>query len=201
MDDNEDPDHELLVHGHVHSDYEQKPSEDRAAAGGWYRDEYQIYYRPTDHQDRFMKGWLDFGRQMSDSISTAVFSRLKVEKGPGMCVKCHSIDESENQITINWQAKKPRQHRKNFVRFSHVAHINLVGGKGCVTCHAIDREVDYISAFEDMNLQMFQGNFKDINKSTCADCHTEGKTNQDCLTCHNYHVGDFVPDYSDISNP
>ena len=200
LDDNEDPNHEELVHGHSHQEHERLPMEDLASAGGWYRDSYQIYYRPTDHGDRFMKGWLDFG-VWNSSRSSDVFKKLSTQKGPSMCVKCHSIDSTEDGLEINWEAKKPVQSRKGFVRFSHMAHVSLVGDEGCVTCHAIDKKTDYLSSFENLNPLSFQGNFQDIDNVTCANCHTEGKTRQNCLTCHNYHVGDFVPDYSEISHP
>ena len=35
------------------------PDEDRMQAGGWFREDFALRYRPTGHADAFIRAWLD----------------------------------------------------------------------------------------------------------------------------------------------
>ena len=207
---------DLVLADDEDADHEVRPSEDRAYGGGWYRDNYEIYYRPTDHADRFLKAWLDFSAGVDQSAS--IFGLLSADNAPGGCIACHSIDDTDHgdtqintqntqsKISVNWRGHTPRAHQRSFTQFSHVSHINLVGNmpnsdQGCITCHNLNKQADYLSSFDDYDASTFKSNFNNIDNAVCADCHTEDKTQQNCLTCHNYHVGDFPPNYSQISHP
>ncbi len=169
------------------------PSEDRAAAGGWYLDEFQIRYRPTDHADRFVKAWVDVSSEQSTELYANVFKSISDESTPGSCFKCHSIDKVENGAKVNWRVRQSDPQIHEFNKFSHVAHFNLLDQDGCSTCHAFDKESDFAKGFEDQDPLTFASNFKSISQQTCTQCHQEDKVGETCLTCHSYHIGSFAP--------
>ena len=174
------------------------PIEDRANAGGWYREEFQIRYRPTDHADRFLKAWLDFGAISKNDDVAKVFGMLSGDNSPGNCLYCHSVDATETGTIVNWTGAVPTLNLRRFTPFSHVAHVGLVNQEGCVTCHGLNKEADYMAAFEHRDVTRFESGFNDIDKATCAGCHNEEKTQQNCLTCHDYHVGEFPAGYEEL---
>ncbi len=53
----------------------------------------------------------------------------------------------------------------------------------------------YASAFEpgQHDPSVFHSNFRTIDKAACASCHQSGHVRDDCLLCHNYHIGRFKP--------
>ena len=68
-----------------------------AEYGGWYRQDYTIYYRPTGHKDKFIQSWLVLtGPQApkgGTSPAAAVFDYLTSKDAQGSCTKCHSVDD------------------------------------------------------------------------------------------------------------
>lgn len=170
--------------------------EDWNSSGGWYRDEFVLRYRPTGHADGFIRAWLDLtgasGQQLKESGE--VFEGLVDSKAPGLCGKCHSVDtQADGGQKVNWQAYEPADGLKKSVRFSHAAHFSLLDEKGCMTCHKRDAKADYAGSFKDRNPATFNANFKPLPRAVCAECHTAAKAGDNCLTCHNYHLGIYQP--------
>ena len=68
-----------------------------AEYGGWYRQDYAIFYRPTGHKDKFIYSWLFLtGPQApkgDTSPAAAVFDFLTSKDAQGSCTKCHSVDD------------------------------------------------------------------------------------------------------------
>ena len=60
-----------------------------------------------------------------------------------------------------------------------------------LTCHDLTRTSQYAKSFEDYNPHEFASNFKAMTIDTCRECHNAEQAGSDCMTCHNYHVGDF----------
>jgi predicted CXXCH cytochrome family protein len=171
-----------------------RAAEDWAAAGGWYIDEFALRYRPVGHADPFLRAWLDVAGQSAAMPGRAaahrVFDQLSATAAPGACVKCHSIDQAAgSDPSVNWRAPRPTPEEHRFTVFSHVAHLPLLGDKGCLTCHALDREADYGAGFKDRNPATFASSFKPPTREACAACHAESAAGEDCVMCHNYHVG------------
>lgn len=165
-------------------------------AGGWYRDDFTLRYRPIGHADGFIRNWLDLTANVA--IAAPLFDQLSNSKAPGNCMRCHSIDRDGNgQLLINWrsdgsrleQASKPR----HFTRFRHAPHLNLQEENGCQTCHALNSDADYAASFAQHDVFQFNSNFHSIEKSRCESCHNETAENQNCLSCHRYHVTDLQP--------
>jgi hypothetical protein len=178
---------------------ETASGEDWNLAGGWYRDDFTLRYRPTGHADGFIFAWLNLTGELAGKLpeSARVFENLASPKAPGLCVKCHSVDQVKatetKQFLVNWQAYKPEDGLKTSIHFSHSAHFSLLGDKGCLTCHIRDDEADYAAGFKDRNPATYKANFKPLPRQVCAECHTSAKAGDKCLTCHNYHLGTFQP--------
>ena len=168
-------------------------TEDRVAFGGWYRDEFQLRYRPTDHADRFIKSWIDASANQGADVLSDVFSSISDSGAPGACMKCHSVDVVGQETKVNWKVRQSDPQQHEFTRFSHEAHFNLLDQQGCQTCHQFDKDSDFAIGFENNDPHTFSSNFLSISQKTCAQCHQPEKAEENCLTCHNYHVGDFKP--------
>ena len=49
-------------------------------------------------------------------------------------------------------------------------------------------QADYMASFKNFDGNQWSSNFKSIEKKTCMQCHVKSKINQDCQTCHIYHL-------------
>ena len=180
-------------------DVEMAGVEDRMAAGGWYRDDFVLRYRPVGHADAFMKNWLDItGAATGNQAATAIFGELSADKGVGLCIKCHSVDsngkpEVDGAMSVNWRGRLPVPNHRGFTKYSHTAHFSLMDEKGCRNCHVRDPEADVSAAYADADPHKSVSNFVPIDKNFCAQCHVPTAAGDSCLTCHNYHIGDLPP--------
>ncbi len=180
-------------------DTEEKTSAESASiVGGWYLQDFVLFYRPSGHQDRFLLGWLELtgSGQFSSAQENrpAIFEALSNRKAPGMCAKCHSIDKAgERGFRVNWSPRQPALNVRDFTIFSHAPHFSLLDEKGCMTCHQLAKDADYPASYKNSDPKTFESNFGSIPKTLCADCHTEGRASNQCLTCHNYHIGHVKP--------
>lgn len=174
-----------------------------AAAGGWYRDEFSLQYRPTGHQDLMISEWMNLTQNPRQAVdaeaANAVFETLADPKAPGRCIKCHSIESGTQgtavQNKVQWTGARPVLHQNTFTTFSHTAHLRLLDEKeGCLGCHSLKTgDVDFASGYKDRDSQSFNSNFAMIKRETCAACHTETAAGASCTTCHDYHIGVFPP--------
>ena len=194
-----DPDKPAAAPSPVVETAELPPSLDGetwAEAGGWYRDDFSIRYRPLGHADPFMVAWFDLAAALKGSKSSGAANRLldvlAEPKAPGRCGKCHSVDTvGDGPAVIHWRAKRPAADDHQFTQFSHRAHFSLLDEEGCLSCHSMDGAVDSASGYKDGDPKTFAANFKPISRETCARCHTPSNAGDSCLSCHNYHVGNF----------
>lgn len=172
-------------------------------AQGWIRSDIDmtLYYQPTHHEDAFMKLLLEASRKstvQSGEIFNQIAGNADSPKA-GRCLKCHS-QTSDNTNGINWTSERIDPEHRPFTRFSHVAHFRNVGmldNNGCYTCHPLNIATDrqpFLEAFRYFNPKSSGdhiGNFTPIKTETCAQCHVAAHAGDNCLTCHNYHVGKF----------
>jgi hypothetical protein len=150
--------------------------------GGWHAGEFFLRYRALRHQDPVIKAWLDFAA--AAEIEGLSKELLGVD-GPGSCVKCHSVSETD-AVRVEWRSAETE--RRALYTYSHVPHLNLLGpGSECETCHALDKKADYAAAFKQIDPKVFNSNFSAIGKKLCAACHQQGQVVENCLTCHKYH--------------
>ncbi len=181
-------------------------AESWAEYGGWYRQDYAIFYRPTGHKDKFIYSWLFLTgpktRKDGTTPATAVFNVLTNKDAPGSCTKCHSIDDGRNGgRVVNFSPLSASSKSGRFTRFTHEPHFGIVGKRGCLTCHDLAKDRSYLKSYEQGNPQNFASNFSTVKKDVCQGCHASSGVRQDCLTCHNYHVNGVITPIMTTRNP
>jgi hypothetical protein len=168
-----------------------------AEYGGWYRQDFAIYYRPTGHKDKFIYSWLFLtGPQApkgDKGPAAAVFDYLTSKDAQGSCTKCHSVDDiAAKGRVVNFTLPSAKSKQGRFTNFIHEPHFGLLENRGCLTCHELEKASPYLKSYEQGNPLSFASNFGAVKKDLCQTCHTTGMARQDCLLCHDYHVGGVV---------
>ncbi len=168
-----------------------------AEYGGWYRQDYAIFYRPTGHKDKFIYSWLYLtgpqARNGDKSPAAAVFDYLTGKDAQGSCTKCHSVDAIPGQgRVVNFSPRSVESKQGRFTNFIHEPHFGILEARGCLTCHKLEKGRPYLKSYEQGNPQNFVSNFGAVKKDLCQTCHTRKMARQDCLLCHKYHVNDVI---------
>ncbi len=177
-----------------------------AEYGGWYRQDYAIYYRPTGHKDKFIYSWLFLTGPQAPKGDTgpaaAVFDFLSSKDAQGSCTKCHSVDDIQGKgRLVNFSPLSAESKQGRFTNFIHEPHFQAVGigqrigileNRGCLTCHNLEKGAPYLKSYEQGNPQNFVSNFGELKKDLCQTCHTSSTARQDCLLCHKYHVNGVI---------
>ncbi len=168
-----------------------------AVYGGWYRQDYTIYYSPVGHKDKFLHAWLTLVDSSSSKgapdLASQVFAYLAKKDAPGLCTKCHSVDEIQGRgLAVNFSPASIADKQGRFTKFLHEPHFAIMDGKGCVSCHQLKGGDTYLKSYEGRNAQKFSSNFAAVSKEKCQTCHTRGLARQDCLLCHDYHINSAI---------
>jgi hypothetical protein len=168
-----------------------------AEYGGWYRQDYAVFYRPTGHKDKFIYSWLFLtGPQApkgDTSPAAAVFAFLTSKDAQGACTKCHSVDDIQGKgRVVNFSPPSAGSKLGRFTNFIHEPHFGILENRGCLTCHNLEKGRPYLQSYERGNPKNFVSNFGAVKKDLCQTCHTSGMARQDCLLCHKYHVNGVV---------
>ncbi|WP_139247844.1 hypothetical protein [Hyphomicrobium sp. CS1GBMeth3] len=168
-----------------------------AEYGGWYRQDYAIYYRPTGHKDKFIYSWLFLTGPQAPKGATspvaAVFDYLTSKDAQGSCTKCHSVDDIQGKgRVVNFSPLSIESKKGRFTRFIHEPHFGIMDDRGCLTCHKLEKGRPYLKCYEQGDPQRSASNFGAVGKDLCQTCHSVNKARQDCLLCHNYHVDGVV---------
>ena len=177
-----------------------------AEYGGWYKQDYEIFYRPTGHKDKFIYSWLFLtGPQApknDSSPAAAVFDFLTSKDAQGSCTKCHSVDDLQGKgRVVNFSQTSVESKQGRFTSFIHEPHFGTLENRGCLTCHKLEKSGPYLKSYEQGNPQSFASNFGAVKKDLCQTCHTSGMARQDCLTCHDYHVNGVITPIMKTKNP
>ena len=164
-----------------------------AEYGGWYRQDYTIYYRPTGHKDKFIQSWLVLTGPQAPKGATgpaaAVFDYLTSKDAQGSCTKCHSVDDIRGKArVVNFSPVSVQSKQRRFTYFIHEPHMGITDNRGCLTCHSLEKNRPYLKSYEQGNSGKFVASFGAVKKELCQTCHTSGEARQDCLLCHKYHV-------------
>ena len=167
-----------------------------AGFGGWFRQDFILYYRPVTHRDPFMRAWIDLAAKAhgtrAEPDGLALMAVFRDKATPGKCTRCHSQDEQPaGGLKVNWRPYYPVQGFRPFTVFNHSFHFSLVGTKGCATCHELQAGADFAGGYEDLNPKTFQSNFAPMKMQVCTDCHVEESAGDACVQCHRFHVGEF----------
>ena len=176
--------------------------ENWADYGGWYRQDYAIFYRPSGHKDKFIYSWLALTGPHAPKgdarPAAAVFDFLTAKDAQGSCTNCHSVDDLQSQgRVVNFFPPSAASKQGRFTSFIHEPHFQAVGigqrkgvvkNRGCLTCHSLQKANTYLKSYEQGDPQDFSPSFGPVQKNLCLTCHNAGTARQDCLTCHQYHV-------------
>ncbi len=169
----------------------------RTSAGGWYREEIEdlsFRYQPAGHEDAFLRSWLDLAGELGGVDAADVFEVLSGRRLGGTCTKCHSVDRDldgessegpgssgEEFLRVNWRGTHRLPNERAFTDFIHRPHLV----KACQHCHVPSDDYEkngFRKSFEKTDPTVFVPNYAPMTVSTCAECHTEGKTQASCLT-------------------
>lgn len=164
-----------------------------AEYGGWYRQDYAIYYRPSGHKDKFFYAWLFLtGPQAPKNAKTpgaGVFDVLTGKDAQGSCTKCHSVDDLPGKgRLVNFSPPSAESKQGRFTNFVHEPHFGIMEDRGCLTCHSLEKNRPYLKGYEHGNPQDFASNFGEVKQELCKGCHNASAVRQDCSLCHKYHV-------------
>lgn len=185
------------IGGDAQSGYGDIDAEEWADAGGWYRQDYTIYYRPTGHKDKFVYSWLTLtgpaAPRGATSAAAAVFDALTAKDAQGACTKCHSVDDvAGGGRNVNFSPLTAGQKSGRFTRFIHEPHLGLMGERGCLSCHDLAKGEGTLRSYEQGDPKVFASNFGAVKTDTCQACHARGLARQDCGLCHTYHVNGVI---------
>lgn len=177
-----------------------------AEYGGWYRQDYTIYYRPTGHKDKFIQSWLVLtgpqAPKSGTSPAAAVFDYLTSKDAQGSCTKCHSIDDIQGKArAVNFSPASAQSKQGRFTNFVHEPHMGIMDNRGCLTCHGLEKNRPYLKSYEQGNPWKFAASFAAVKKELCQTCHTSGEARQDCMLCHKYHVNGAATPVMSTKNP
>lgn len=172
------------------------PTEQHVSAGGWYVNNraFALNYKPSGHANRVLRAWLDVTRRgaaADHAASRAMFDALRRDAA-ALCVKCHSVERTAGEFTVNWRAQRHDPAVRNFTRFSHKPHLALPTLKDCDACHrptgTLDIKEVYRSSLDPYARTAEQIGFRKVQKQDCASCHQPKLAGDSCLQCHHYHV-------------
>jgi hypothetical protein len=172
-------------------------AESWAEYGGWYRQDYAIFYRPVGHKDKFIFSWLSLTGPRAPkgvkSPAAAVFDLLTNKDAQGSCTKCHSVDDIPGKgRLVNFSPPSVENKQGRFTKFIHEPHFGILENRGCLTCHNLGKGRPYLKSYEQGDPQNFVSNFGAVKKDLCETCHTSSMARQDCLLCHKYHVNGVI---------
>lgn len=164
-----------------------------ADTGGWYRQDYAIFYRPVGHKDKFVASWLRLTGPVAPRGDTrpeaAVFDALTSKDAQGSCTKCHSVDDGPGGGRIvNFTPLTAATKSGKFTRFIHEPHFGVMDDRGCLGCHSLAKDRTMRKTYEQGDPKIFNSNFNPVRKDACQTCHATGLARQDCVLCHDYHV-------------
>lgn len=167
--------------------------EDRTTGGGWAIDDdrLQLTYRPAGHDDPFLRAWLDAIAALPPeraALRDACLAEFSRPGAPGGCLECHSVENVNDRLTINWRGRDRLSEPRGFTKFSHRPHLIQPDLADCTHCHRIDASVDPSAAYTGADPHRFTSEFAPLSKAACVECHRPHAAGDRCTQCHNYHV-------------
>ncbi|HAT50273.1 MAG: cytochrome c3 family protein [Nitrospirae bacterium] len=159
------------------------PMDDEAwtRGGGWYRAGYFLYYRPSGHNDPFLRSWVDLLSRLPDPAAQQLRTVLSDKNAPGVCEKCHRELLKHREEPMHGDGLDIR----SLTRFSHKPHVNALRNN-CQECHRMETTVPSSTSGDPIVSQTM--GFTAITRESCVACHSRDKAGEDCLQCHNYHA-------------
>lgn len=165
----------------------------------WQRDDltFSISYRPKGHADPVAKAWSDLAGRVAfadvDLHAKPLFQAMTSLTGTGLCRTCHTVDRmTDETFSFNWSPEYRDPTIRSFTKFSHGPHLVLPTLRDCRQCHQLNDRLSNHEEFLNFDASQASSNFNPIIKSNCSSCHSEGRTENSCTQCHNYHIGSRI---------
>ncbi len=182
-------------------------------AGGWYRDDadFTMRYRPTRHADAFLRAWLDLAAGLREEYTGVrrILEMLNQPTSPGRCLKCHTLapvtsaasltlavagtesapkkDDEKVPAVVHWTARHPSE--RAFNKFAHTTHFSVFRqAESCFNCHLLASDAPQRTLQSGL-MASAAGDFVPMPKLRCLSCHVPKAAGDNCVLCHNYHVG------------
>jgi hypothetical protein len=170
--------------------------------GRWRVEKYSLQYRPSGHEDDFVRAWLDLSLLLMNSpdnfdptgerfsIGDAAEQLFDVladpdtkpgeARGPGRCTKCHSRTGSDiAEPRLIWAAFQPETRRRGLTRFRHSPHLQLGSQEACLECHRPNAD----NESERAKSRYLEAYLDDVNNSV-PDGNFVAIEKQTCGNCH-----------------
>jgi hypothetical protein len=170
---------------------------DMDPAGMWQSESVRlsILYRPTAHADPVLSGALELLAATPGlaerPLALAMLKQLSSATAPGLCASCHSIEQSNGKIAINWKAYDRTGAPRELTKFSHGPHLVLPQLASCTHCHSIDSTKATAAGDLTWDPHSHDSDFAPLSKQQCAKCHTTQAAGDACQKCHNYHADEI----------
>ncbi len=168
---------------------EELGGESWAALGGWFRDDYAIFYRPVAHRDPFLGAWMNLVAGIDGGRPGArALERLRAKTAPGACGKCHSVDTlPDGKSVVNWKPGISGFEMVSFTRFAHAPHFSITKSD-CSDCHPPSNASGFATTYEQGDPHDYVRGFDPTERKVCVRCHDGRAATDLCTSCHNYHV-------------
>ena len=179
---------------------EFKKASERAIYGGWVRDDLtlSVRYVPTGHADPWMTSWINVMTEATQGrhadLAEELLRTVMKPSSAGQCGSCHSIDRTNDVLEVHWYPKRQIDSDTPFTRFSHGPHLIQAELADCASCHQSLPDSRVMENYKDQNPHVYEPGFEPITKASCAECHVSGAAGDSCLQCHQYHVGELLPE-------
>jgi hypothetical protein len=155
-------------------------SPDLETTVGWYRSgTFDLRYRPSGHQDPFLRNWLEVSTERNDAAPAGVleglFANMAASSAEGGCVKCHSVDAVEGDFAVNWLQKRRDLDSRGANRFLHSPHMTALSVRAQVEI-VEPPPVEEVAAAEDAGEEDAAAAETPIETTvavggSCAQCH------------------------------
>jgi hypothetical protein len=153
---------------------------------GWYRaSTFDLRYRPSGHQDAFLRNWLEVATERNEDapegVLEALFANVAEASAEGGCVKCHSVDAVDGQFSVNWRQKRRDLDSRGSNRFLHSPHMTALSGAGSVVA-AAPPAAEEVPAEAQVDAEADAGEAADVEahpvvepemgmQNSCEQCH------------------------------
>jgi hypothetical protein len=167
-----------------------------APVGAWRRNDstFAIEYQPAGHADPVFTSWINMmvkqAGASNDELLNTLLTEISQPTAAGQCISCHSIEQTDSGLVVNWRALESGDKRRDFTRFSHGPHLIQPQLRDCTHCHQIDTAANTSISYAAHDPHSFVSDFRPISKGQCAECHTPQAAGDRCQSCHHYHVED-----------
>jgi hypothetical protein len=99
--------------------------------------------------------------------------------------------DEKGPAVVHWTARRADPYERPFTKFAHTTHFSLLGQlESCSSCHLLAADAPQRISQSELIVKA-SGDFVPMQKARCLNCHVRKAAGDNCILCHNYHVGSF----------